>query len=88
MLPSTAAFRLGFQNPVMVTEVAPEVVQLRTTVLDLDANPTVRVAFAVTEFGALLAVRTDVVAAVGETVAQAVGCTVPRNAEFWPFFRR
>ena len=90
MLPFAGSVWPLSPNPVITTEVAPCVVQLKTTGLPADVEnsgvcekvriltgPTVNVAVAVTEPVPLKAVRMYVVVEVGETVAQSAAFTVP-----------
>src|SRR5579862_6752383 len=80
----------GKKGPVRVTEAAPDVVQLRVTgapeaventgsfvKVRIWTEPTVKVALAVTEPAALVAVKTYVVVTVGLTVWHPVAATVP-----------
>src|SRR5437868_11544378 len=91
MLPLTgSAPAPGKPKPVMTTEVAPDVVQLRTTGLPaavensgvcenvrILTTPTVKVALAVSVAVPLTAVSVYVVVDVGETVTQSTAFTVP-----------
>src|SRR5512133_1515596 len=90
MVPCTGNGPPGTPRPVMVTWEAPEVVHVRFTGppeigenggsftnVRIWTEPTVKVALAVTEPPALVAVSTYAVVTVGFTVRQPVASTVP-----------
>src|SRR6476619_2591454 len=99
MVPFTGSVPEGTPRPVMVTCEAPDVVHVRFTGppeigenggsftnVRIWTEPTVRVALAVTEPPALVAVSTYVVVVVGFTVLQPLASTVPIAGEMLTVF--